>query len=387
MNDPRPSDPVELAVALMSCRSVTPDDDGAQALVSRALASLGFDVTALRFGPAGDETPNLFASVGSGSPHVCFVGHTDVVPPGDGWSAPPFAPQARDGRLIGRGACDMKGALAAFIAASAEILSDGDGRPAGTLSLLVTGDEEGRARHGTRAVVDWLRRDGRMPDFCLVGEPTNPSVLGETIKIGRRGSLNAAVEVRGVQGHVAYPRRADNPVHRLIALLGEAVGTALDDGSDAFERSELQVTSIDVGNPATNVIPARAGARLNVRFNDRHDGASLERWLRSVVSRHAPAAALQVDVSAEPFLSEDGPQTRALASAVRAVTGREPAFDTGGGSSDARFLAPHCRVAEFGLVGATMHQVDEQVTLADLRSLTEIYARWLRAVLPRPAAS
>ena len=376
-------DPVGLASALMSCCSVTPADDGALDVLARALTSLGFDVAMLPFGPAGAETPNLFARIGDGSPHVCFAGHTDVVPPGEGWSVPPFASVLRDGTLIGRGACDMKGAVAAFVAACAEFLEDGV--PEGTLSLLVTGDEEGIAAHGTRAVVDWLDQRGWMPDFCLVGEPTNPERLGQVIKIGRRGSVNAVIEVRGVQGHVAYPDRADNPVHRLILLLAEAIGEVIDGGSELFEPSRMQVTSIDVGNPAGNVIPGRASARLNVRFNDCHDGASLEVWIRALVGRHAPGASVEIVVSAEPFLSAVGPETMALAEAVRAVTGLVPSFDTGGGSSDARFLAPLCRVAEFGLVGASMHQVDEHVPVADLLALAEIYGRWLASVLPRRA--
>ena len=366
----------------MACRSVTPDDDGAQTVLARALETLGFAVTPLPFGPPGSTTPNLFASIGAGAPHVCFVGHTDVVPPGVGWSVEPFEPAIRDGRLIGRGACDMKGGIAAFVAACSGFLAGGP--PAGTLSLLVTGDEEGRALHGTREVVGWLLRHELMPDFCLVGEPTNASVLGERIKIGRRGSLNAVIEVSGVQGHVAYPDRADNPVHRLLTLLGEVIGTALDEGSSEFEASGVQVTSIDVGNPATNVIPARATARLNVRFNNHHDGASVGRWLQSIARRHGPNAVLEVFVSAEPFLSMVGTETEALADAVRAVTGHTPAFDTGGGTSDARFLAPFCRVAEFGLVGASMHQVDEHVAVDDLCALASVYRRWLDQVLPRP---
>ena len=378
-------EPLALARALIECRSVTPHDGGAQAVLARALAALGFAVTHLPSGPSGQETPNLFARIGDRPPHVCFAGHTDVVPPGDaGWTTDAFTPDIRAGRLFGRGACDMKGAIAAFVGACAHHLADGP--PAGSLSLLITGDEEGIALHGTRAVTDWLQITGQMPDFCLVGEPTNPAALGEMIKIGRRGSLNAAITVSGIQGHAAYPERADNPAHRLVALLHTLIGTALDGGTRHFAPSGLQVTSIDIGNPATNVTPARATARLNIRFNDTHSGASLESWLREAAHRHAPDVVIDIDTAAEPFVSEIGREALALRDAVREVTGREPLLDTAGGTSDARFLAPFCRVAEFGLVGATMHQVDENVPVDDLRTLAAIYATWLDAIL-RPAVA
>ena len=380
MNRSALADPVGLASSLIGCRSVTPSDGGAQAVVEDALAALGLAVTSLPFGPQPEPTPNLFARIGTGWPHLCFIGHTDVVPPGDGWSADPFMPEIRDGMLFGRGACDMKGAVAAFVAACGSLLADG--APAGSLSLLITGDEEGAARYGTRAAVDWLVETGQMPDFCLVGEPTNPSALGETIKIGRRGSLNATIRVDGRQGHVAYPERADDPVHRIIAMLSELVGTALDEGSIHFAPSRLQVTSVDVGNPASNVIPATATARLNVRFNDRQESQALAGWLRTVAARHAPRAEVRIEHAAAPFLSAIGKETLALREAVRSVTGREPSYDTGGGTSDARFLAPFCRVAEFGLVGASMHAVDEHVPVADLHALAEIYRRWLQALMP-----
>ncbi len=378
-------DALELAKALIACRSVTPADGGAQDLLADALEGIGFTVTRLPSGDPAAPTPNLFARIGDGSPHLCFLGHTDVVPPGTaGWTADAFAPEIRDGVLYGRGACDMKGGIAAFVGACAAVLDRG-GPARGSLSLLITGDEEGAALHGTRAVVEWLRETGPMPDFCLVGEPTNPAVLGEMIKVGRRGSLNAALTVLGRQGHSAYPERADNPVHRLVGALAELTGTRLDEGSARFAPSTLQVTSVDVGNAATNVIPGRAAARLNIRFNDRQTGEGLERWLRDVAGRHAPAHALEVTVGAEPFVGDDsgadGPELAALVDAVVAVTGRRPVLDTGGGTSDARFLAPFCRVAEFGLVGASMHAVDECVPVADLRRLTAIYERWLRALL------
>jgi succinyl-diaminopimelate desuccinylase len=293
---------------------------------------------------------------------------------------PPFAGEVHDGVLYGRGACDMKGAIACFVAACARHLQAGP--PRGSISLLITGDEEGPATDGTVRVLAWLKDAGALPDFCLVGEPTNPARLGEVIKIGRRGSLNAAITIPGTQGHVAYPHLADNPIHRLVAALHEMTATPLDEGTDWFQPSSLQLTSVDVGNPASNVIPAAARARLNIRFNDRHTGDSLAAWLRAVLARHAPVFELEVTVSGEAFLTAPGPQVEALRQAVAAACGVVPRLDTGGGTSDARFIARHCPVAEFGLVGATMHQADERVPVAELRALTAAYAGVLAAFLP-----
>ncbi|MCQ8279473.1 succinyl-diaminopimelate desuccinylase [Acetobacteraceae bacterium KSS8] len=374
-----PSHALRLARRLIECRSVTPEDGGAQAVLAGELERLGFTVTLLPFG----TTPNLFARIGTGAPHLCFAGHTDVVPPGDAaWTVDPFAAEERDGVLFGRGACDMKGAIACFVAAAADRLAFGPLH--GSLSLLITGDEEGPATDGTVRVLDWMSDRGQIPDFCLVGEPTNPSAIGDCIKIGRRGSLNARIEVRGVQGHVAYPHRADNPVHRLLRILGELTASPLDEGSDSFEPSSLQVTSVDVGNPASNVIPSRAVALLNIRFNDRHSGASLSEMLQRVCDAHAPGAALDIRISGESFLCEPGREIGALRSAVRAVTGREPSLDTGGGTSDARFIARFCPVAEFGLVGASMHKADENVPLSDLAALTRIYRALIGQLMPEP---
>jgi succinyl-diaminopimelate desuccinylase len=367
---------VELAQALIRCPSVTPADAGALDVVGEALASVGFTVTRLDY----DGTPNLFARIGTDGPHFCFAGHTDVVPPGDsGWTSGPFAAEIRDGVLYGRGACDMKGGIAAFMAAAAAHLAEGPGR--GSISLLITGDEEGPATGGTVRVLKWMAANGQIPDFCLVGEPTNPTTLGEMIKIGRRGSMNATITIHGTQGHVAYPARADNPVHRLVRALGALTAAPLDAGTEWFEPSSLQVVSIDVGNLATNIIPAAAKAKLNIRFNDRHTGASLEAWLHAVVAQHADRAEIAVSVSGEAFLTEPGEAVDNLVTAVEAVTGRRPKLDTGGGTSDARFIARYCPVAEFGLAGATMHKVDEQVPVADLVGLEAIYRAILRAFL------
>ncbi|MDT7950721.1 MAG: succinyl-diaminopimelate desuccinylase [Acetobacteraceae bacterium] len=365
-------DPLPLAQALIRCRSVTPADDGALAILERTLGEIGFTLHPLRFG----ETPNLFARLGTGSPHFCFAGHTDVVPPGSsGWTAEPFAGDIRDGRLIGRGACDMKGGIAAFVAATAAHA------PAlnGSISLLITGDEEGPATDGTVRVLEWMQAHGQIPDFCLVGEPTNREALGDVIKIGRRGSLNAEIRVHGTQGHAAYPHQADNPVHRLVRALAALTAAPLDAGSDWFEPSTLQLTSVDVGNPATNVIPAEATARLNIRFNDLHRGADLERWLRATIAPHCPRFDLEVSISGESFLTEPGPQVDRLRNVIAAATGNDPALDTGGGTSDARFIAQFCPVAEFGLVGTTMHKADESVPVDELRRLADIYRAILAA--------
>ena len=370
------TDPVGLAQALIRCRSVTPADDGAQALLASWLERLGFTVTPLRFG----STPNLFARAGEAVPHFCFAGHTDVVPPGDAaWRHPAFGGEVHNGVLYGRGACDMKGGIAAFVAAAARHRA---AVPAGgSISLLITGDEEGPATDGTVRVLDWMQAHGQIPDFCLVGEPTNPVLLGEVIKIGRRGSLNAHIVVHGRQGHAAYPQRADNPVHRLLRALNDLAGHELDAGTEWFEPSNLQVTSIDVGNPATNVIPGRAEAKLNIRFNDCHTGAALQAWLHEVIARHAERFDLSVSISGEAFLTRPGADVARLSEAIAQATGREPKLDTGGGTSDARFIARHCPVAEFGLVGATMHQQDECVPVAELEALTEAYRGILAAFL------
>jgi succinyl-diaminopimelate desuccinylase len=370
----QPADPVPLAQALLRCASVTPADAGAQGVLADALAQLGFTVTRLRFG----EIDNLYARLGTEAPHICFAGHTDVVPEGAAdWTAGPFAGEIRDEVLYGRGACDMKGAIAAFVAGVEDHLRGEP--PKGSISLLITGDEEGPAIDGTVRVLDWMREHGEVPDFCLVGEPTNPAALGDMIKIGRRGSLNAVLTVHGVQGHAAYPQRADNPIHRLIRILSDLTAQPLDAGSAWFEPSTLQVTSVDVGNKATNVTPASAAALLNIRFNDLHTGAKLSDMLRTVAARHAEQVDVAVSISGESFLTQPGPMVDTLQAAIAEATGRTPKLDTGGGTSDARFITRLCPVAEFGLVGTTMHQVDERVPVAELRALAGIY----RAVLDK----
>jgi len=376
-----PGGVVTLARDLIRCPSVTPDDGCCINTLAGVLEQIGFSVTLLPFGEGEARTPNLFARLGTGHPHLCFAGHTDVVPVGSArWQHDPFGGEIHDGILFGRGACDMKGGIAAFVAA-VRLYLDQTPDQRGSISLLITGDEEGPATNGTVRVLEWMEKQGQLPDFCLVGEPTNPAGMGEVIKIGRRGSLNARITVNGTQGHVAYPHRADNPVHRLLALLGELTAAPLDTGSEWFEPSSLQVTSVDVGNTATNVIPAQAHARLNIRFNDLHTGADLSGWLRTVTARHAPGAGVSISISGESFLTQPDAPVEALRAAIRAETGQVPRLDTGGGTSDARFISRYCPVAEFGLVGASMHKVDEHVSLADLKQLTAIYAGFLEKVM------
>ena len=373
------AEPLGLAQALIRRPSVTPEDAGALDVLAEALEGLGFTCHHIRSNTGGPEIRNLYARLGTATPNICFAGHTDVVPVGKGWTAEPFAGSVDQGRLFGRGAADMKGSIACFVAAVARLLAAGPLK--GSLSLLITGDEEGPAVDGTIKVLEWMQANGQVPDFCLVGEPTNPTRLGEMIKIGRRGSLNAEVTVHGIQGHAAYPARADNPVHRLVRAMAALTAAPLDAGTEWFEPSTLQLTSIDVGNPATNVIPASARAMLNIRFNDRHSGASLGAWLKAAIARHADRFDLDVSVSGESFFTSPGPFVKALRSTIAAATGIEPKLDTGGGTSDARFIARYCPVAEFGLVGTTMHQVDERVPVEELRALAGIYRRVLEALL------
>ena len=363
-----------LAQDLLRCASVTPADAGAQGVLARALEAIGFTVTPLKFG----EIENLYAEIGSGDLHFCFAGHTDVVPPGAAnWSAAPFGGEIRDGVLYGRGACDMKGAIAAFVAGAANHLAGGG--KSGRISLLITGDEEGPAIDGTVKVLDWMQAQNKIPDFCLVGEPTNPKILGEMVKVGRRGSINATLTVHGTQGHVAYPHRVDNPLHRLVHALDALIAAPIDAGSEFFEPTSIQITSIDVGNPVTNLVPDSARAMLNIRFNERHSGADLAAWMRATISRHADRFEVDTSVSGESFLTQPGPMLDAVCRAITATTGQVPKRDTGGGTSDARFIARFCPVAEFGLVGATMHQVDESVPVAELEALASTYCAVLDA--------
>ena len=378
-------DPVGLAQALIRCQSVTPQDSGALGVLEAALKPLGFTCHRLRFEQEGTApVDNLYARLGTEGPNFCFAGHTDVVPPGElkGWSIDPFAAEIHNGRLYGRGAVDMKGAIAAFVAATARHLQE-HGQPKGSISLLITGDEEGVAINGTKKVLGWLKERGETLDACVVGEPTNPKALGDMIKIGRRGSLTGYLTVYGAQGHVAYPHLADNPLPRLVRMLAAITAEPLDEGTAHFQPSTLALTTIDVGNPANNVIPAQGKATFNIRFNDAHTAASLEAWLRARFDAVGGAYDLQMVCSGDSFVTPPGPLTELVAGAAEAVTGRRPEYSTTGGTSDARFIKDFCPVVEFGLVGQTMHKVDEHAALDDLTRLTDIYAVVLRDVFDR----
>lgn len=382
-------DPVELARDLIRCPSVTPADAGALDVLQQALERLGFTCHRLTFSTAGTpDVDNLYARIGSDAgPNFCFAGHTDVVPVGDraAWSTDPFAAELRDGQLFGRGAADMKGAIAAFVAAAARVIARHRHELPGAISLLITGDEEGPAINGTKRVLEWLQARGERLDACVVGEPTNPTSLGEMVKIGRRGSLTGRLTVHGVQGHVAYPHLADNSVHRLIKMLTRVTERPLDDGTAHFQPSTLQVSTIDVDNPASNVIPAEARASFNIRFNDRHTGKGLEQWLRREFDAVGGSYDLTVAVSGEAFLTPPGWLSDLIAHAVEQVVGTRPELSTTGGTSDARFIKDHCPVAEFGLAGATMHKVDERVPASDVRALADIYVAVLDGYFARSA--
>jgi succinyl-diaminopimelate desuccinylase len=367
--------PLHLAQYLMSCESVTPATGSVFDTFETMLLPLGFAVERFVAGePPHGPVENLFAIRGSSGRHFAFAGHLDVVPPGDGWHSAPFAPEIRGDLLYGRGAVDMKGSIAAFVAALHHIPED-----AGTISLIITGDEEGPAIYGTRALIDHMQARGSVPDLCLVGEPTSVNQLGDMMKIGRRGSVNMWITVAGAQGHVAYPHLADNPIPKLVAILSEIESITLDNGTDWFQPSNIEITDITVGNPATNVIPAKAQARLSIRFNDLHSGDALVERIRTLVE--GGGGKLEAMVSGEAFLTPPGELSATIADCVEAVTGLRPEASTTGGTSDARFLSQICPVVEFGLCNATMHKLDEAVTIADLDTLAEIYRRVMERVL------
>jgi succinyl-diaminopimelate desuccinylase len=377
-------DPVELTRDLIRIPSVTPADEGAMDVLERHLTALGFHCRRLAFeGPGGEgvhaRIENLYARRGTASPNLCFAGHTDVVPtgPSDQWSAQPFNAEVRDGLLYGRGAVDMKGGIAAWVAAVSQVLAEGE--PKGSLSFLITGDEEGPALHGTRRVVETLMAEGEVIDACVVGEPSSQHALGDMIKIGRRGSLNSWITVHGKQGHVAYPDRAANPAPVMARLLARLADHRLDEGFEGFQPSNLEITTIDIGNPATNVIPAEARARLNIRFNPTHTGDELIAWLNAMAGEAQAASGLRIELehlcSGNAFLTERGPFVEGVQDAVEAATGRRPEASTTGGTSDARFIRAMCPVLELGLVGQTMHQVDERAPVAEIEALAEVYRR------------
>jgi succinyl-diaminopimelate desuccinylase len=375
-------DPTLLARDLLRCPSVTPAEGGALSLLETVLESAGFRVDRVTFQEPGTApVENLYARIGTGAPHLMFAGHTDVVPPGDdtAWSQPPFAGEVVGDTLYGRGAVDMKGAIACAVAATLDHLAEDP--PPGSISFLITGDEEGIAVNGTVKLLQWAAERGERFDHCILGEPTNTDVLGDMVKVGRRGSQNGTLVVTGRQGHVAYPERADNPVRGLVALMGALMYEPLDNGTTNFGPSNLEFTSIDIGNPVVNLIPAVARARFNVRFNDNYTQESL-RALLEVRAQNTARSHIRWHIEWEPsnadaFLAPPGPFIDLVAGAIENVTGRTPALSTSGGTSDARFIKNYCPVLEFGLVGRTMHQVDERTPVADLVQLTAVYRKIL----------
>lgn len=400
-SDPDLSRPAQLLQSLIRCPSVTPDEGGALTYLQEVLEPLGFTVQRKVFSkPGTPDVENLYARLGTQSPNFCFAGHTDVVPVGDrdSWSRDPFEGHIDNGFMIGRGAVDMKGGIACFVAAVESFLSEDD-KFNGSISLLITGDEEGPAVNGTTAILDWLVEQGETIDACIVGEPTNPDQLGDAIKIGRRGSVSATISVKGVQGHAAYPHLADNPVRSIVQLTQALLAAPFDQGTKDFQATNLEVTSIDVGNPAFNVIPEMAAARFNVRFNDTWTADSIKQEIERRLDEAATDTSLRpvregaegarinysIEYAERPshvFLTKDEPLIQALSSAVEDATNRRPDLSTGGGTSDARFIKDVCPVVEFGLVGQTMHQIDERVALADLETLASIYLTFLRNYFP-----
>ena len=380
------SDPVAALGALIRCPSVTPAEGGALTTLEAMLEPLGFTVERVTFSEEGTpDVENLYARLGTEAPHIMFAGHTDVVPVGDAgaWSKDPFGAEIVGDTMIGRGAVDMKGGIACFVAASARYIAR-HGRPKGSISFLITGDEEGPSINGTAKLLEWAAARGERWQGAIVGEPTNPDHLGDMIKIGRRGSLSATVTVAGVQGHVAYPHLAENPIPALLAACQALIGEPFDEGTESFPATNLEITSIDVGNPAANVIPARATASFNIRFNDRWDVETLQAEIHNRIDRAVEACSGKIDCEltwrdrpSPVFLTRDETLIAAMRQAVCGVTGREAKLSTTGGTSDARFIKDYCPVVEFGLVGQTMHMVDERVPLADLEMLTAIYDRFL----------
>ena len=379
----KPIDALELAQALIRHPSVTPRDAGALDLLEAVLKTLGFTTHRLPFG----EVDNLYARLGEGAPHFCFAGHTDVVPAGEGWTADPFGAEVRDGLLYGRGAADMKSAIAAFVVAVTRL-----GAPPkigqGSISLMITGDEEGAAVNGTVKLLEWLKARGEKIDHCVVGEPTSVGHAGDTLKIGRRGSINFKLTVKGVQGHVGYPQKAKNPIPALAELITQLATHRLDKGNDHFDPSTLAFTSVDVGNDATNVVPGEARAAFNIRFNDKHTPDSLTNWVKDRAAVIAGQSGCEITVTAQTsgvsFLTAPGKFTQLISDTVAGITGQAPFFSTSGGTSDARFIKDVCPVVELGLAGATMHKADECVPVAEIAALTDIYAALLAAYFAKP---
>jgi succinyl-diaminopimelate desuccinylase len=376
------ADPVAIARDLLRCPSVTPAEGGALSFLEGVLKAAGFTTHRMTFSePSADDVENFYARIGTAAPHLMFAGHTDVVPTGDekAWTHPPFAGAVDNGQLYGRGAVDMKGGIACCVAAVLDHLAANGGKPKGSISFLITGDEESIAVNGTPKLLQWAAERGEKFDHCILGEPSNQDELGDTIKIGRRGSLNGHLIVTGKSGHVAYPQRADNPVRGIVTLINALQSEPLDNGSATFQPSNLEFTTIDVGNKTVNLIPGEARARFNIRFNDRHTLESLKALLEARASK-AVGGKIRFAIKWEPsnagvFVTKPGPFTELVSNAVFEATGRKPELSTTGGTSDARFITHYCPVVEFGLVGQTMHAIDERVPVADLVALTAIYRK------------
>ncbi|MBN9006333.1 MAG: succinyl-diaminopimelate desuccinylase [Rhizobiales bacterium] len=380
------SDALSIARDLVRCRSVTPADAGALGVLENLFNSAGFDVHRVTFSELGAaDIDNLYARIGTGAPHIAFAGHTDVVPPGDegAWTLGAFSGEVKDGLLYGRGTVDMKGGIACSVAAVLDYLAANGGQPKGSISFLITGDEEDIAVNGTVKLMQWAAARGERFDHCIVGEPSNVAEMGDTIKIGRRGSQSGTLHVDGVQGHVAYPHRASNPIPDIAALITALVSEPLDNGNAQFQPSNLEFTSVDVGNTASNVIPGQARAKFNIRFNDHHTQETLralvEARLEKAAGNRIRARIVWEPSNADAFVTKPGPFTDLVVATIEEVTGRKPDLNTGGGTSDARFIKNYCPVIEFGLVGQTMHQIDERTPVSDLEKLTQIY----RGVLDR----
>jgi succinyl-diaminopimelate desuccinylase len=377
---PALTDPVPILEALIRCPSITPEEGGALSYLADLLRPHGFHCERLTFHEEGTpDVDNLFARIGTAAPHLCFAGHTDVVPPGriEDWTTPPFAAQSADGFLYGRGATDMKGSVAAFAAAAIDAVKEYNGHPPGSISFLITGDEEGPAINGTAKVLEWMKANGHIPDHCIVGEPSCSEKLGDTIKIGRRGSLSFVVTVEGKQGHAAYPHKADNPIPKLARLIDRLASAKLDDGNEHFDPSTLAVTSFDVGNPAGNVIPARATAKFNIRFNPGHTFDALQSWvaghIAAVKSELGGDFHVEAIEGAEAFITEPGAFVGLVQDAVERETGVLPKLSTSGGTSDARFIKDTCPVLEFGPTNATIHEVNERISIEELRATARVY--------------
>lgn len=373
-------DALELAQALIRCPSVTPADEGALGVLQSSLEGLGFTCHRIIFSEEGTpDVDNLYARLGTDGPNFCYAGHTDVVPVGNesGWMVDPFGGEVIDGTLYGRGATDMKGGIACFVSGMARFLKNRSGNFNGSISLLITGDEEGPSINGTRKVLDWMVERNEALDACIVGEPTNPNKLGEMVKIGRRGSISGWLTVHGMQGHTAYPHLADNPLPRMIEMLRAITSEELDEGTDHFQPSNLQLTTIDVGNTATNIIPGEVRAAFNVRFNDLHTSGSLMAWVKEKFDAIGGDYDVEFQITGEAFLTPPGKLSSLLSEAVERATGLKPDLSTTGGTSDARFIKDFCPIAEFGLISQSMHKVDECVRLSDMEQLTNIYEIFL----------